>query len=220
MLISGPYSLLVCASYFISRSLHAGFSSVLCIWKWCWGCRHFWISCISMFYRSYHVNNKVIDALYILMYYYTGILFVVTRRVGFVHKFICRKPAATCMNENCLNPFSQLLYSSFYTKMIISKSTIIIKYWRNISIYKIYSHFYLLKLPACGFKGPKNNTNQYWTWNTTLPYKFVSPWSFVHVTAGFLQINLCTKPTLPVTLQTKFQYSSTLKCIVHRLSYY
>ena len=30
------------------------------------------------------------------------------------------------------------------------------------------------------------------------------------VTAGFLQIHLLTKPTLHVTLQTKFQYSSTL----------
>ena len=30
-------------------------------------------------YRSYRVNNKVIDVLYILMYYYTGILFVVLR---------------------------------------------------------------------------------------------------------------------------------------------
>ena len=29
------------------------------------------------FYRGYRVNNKVIDVLYILMYYYTGILFVV-----------------------------------------------------------------------------------------------------------------------------------------------
>ena len=28
-------------------------------------------------YRSYRVNNKVIDVLYNLMYYYTGILFVV-----------------------------------------------------------------------------------------------------------------------------------------------
>ena len=27
-------------------------------------------------YRSYRVNNKVIDVLYILMYYYIGILFV------------------------------------------------------------------------------------------------------------------------------------------------
>ena len=30
-------------------------------------------------YRSYRVNNTVIDVLYILMYYYTGILFVVLR---------------------------------------------------------------------------------------------------------------------------------------------
>ena len=30
----------------------------------------------------------------------------------------------------------------------------------------------------------------------------------MRTTAGFLQINLCTKPTLRVTLQTKFQYFS------------
>ena len=114
------------------------------------------------------------------------------------------------LNTNCLNPFSQLLYSSFYTKMIISKSRIIIKYWRNTTNYKIYIHFYLLKLSACGFLGPKNNTNWCCIWNTTLLYKFFNPWSFTLVTAGFLQISLCVKPTLHVTLQTKFQYSSTL----------
>ena len=124
------------------------------------------------------------------------------------------------LNTNCLNPFSQLLYSSFYMKMIISKLTIIIKYWRNTTNYEIYTRFYLLKLPTCGFEGLKDSTNQCWIWNTTLPHKFISPWSFVHVTAGFLQINLCTKPTLRVTLQIEFQYSSTLKCIVHRLPYY
>ena len=117
-------------------------------------------------------------------------------------------------------PFSQLLYLSFYMKMIISKSTIIIKSWRNIANYETYIRFYLLKLPACGFEGPKNNTNQCWIWNTTLTYKFVSLWSFMRVTTGFLQINLYTKPTLRITLQIKFQDSSTLKCIVHRLSYY
>ena len=122
--------------------------------------------------------------------------------------------------SNCCIPRNQLLYSSFYTKMIISKSTIIMKYWRNIANYEISIRFYLLELPTCGFKGPENNTNRCWIWNTTLPYKFVSPWSFVCVTAGFLQINLCTKPTLRVALQTKFQYSSTLKCIVNRLPYY
>ena len=124
------------------------------------------------------------------------------------------------LNTNCCIPFSQLLYSSFYMKMIISKSTIIMKYWRNIANYKIYIHFYLLELPTCGYKESENSTNRCWIWNTTLPYKFVSRWSFVHVKAGFLQINLRTKPTLRVTLQTKFQYSSTLKCIVHRLPYY
>ena len=115
------------------------------------------------------------------------------------------------LNTNCCIPFSQLLYSSFYTKMIISKSTIIIKYWRNNGNYEIYIRFYLLKLPACSFKGPENNINRCWIWNTTLPYKFVSCWSFVHVTAGFLQINLWTKPTLRITLQTKLQYTSALK---------
>ena len=78
---------------------------------------------------------------------------------------------------------------------------------------KIYIRLYLLKVPTCGFVGPKNNTNRCWIWNTALPYKFFNPWSFVHVTAGFLQIKLHTKPTFHVTLQTKFQYSNTLKCI-------
>ena len=50
--------------------------------------------------------------------------------------------------SNCCIPLNQLLYLSFYTKMIISKSTIIIKYWRNIANYEIYIHFYLLKLPC------------------------------------------------------------------------
>ena len=150
--------------------------------------------------------------------------------MGFVHKFICRKISMTCTKLlhssvvfcciNCCIPLSQLLYLSFYMKMIISKSTIISKYWRNIDNYEIYICLYLLKVPTCGFNGPENNTNQFWIWNTTLPYKFVSPWSFVRITADFLQINLCTKPTLCVTLQTKFQYSSTLKCIVNQLPYY
>ena len=124
------------------------------------------------------------------------------------------------LNTNCLNPFSQLLYLPFYTKMVISKSPIIITYWRNTVNYEIYIRFYLLKLPACGFERPKNNTNRCWIWNRTPPYKFFNLWSFALIMAGFLQINLCMKPTLRVTLQTKFQYSSTLKCIVHRLPYY
>ena len=118
-------------------------------------------------------------------------------------------------------PFSQLLYLSFHAKMTISKSTIIIiKYWINIVNYKIYILSYLLKLPACGSQGPKNNTNRCWIWNTTLPYKFGSPLSFVRITAGFPQINLFMKPTLCIILQAKFQYSNTLKCIAHRLPYY
>ena len=123
-------------------------------------------------------------------------------------------------NINCLNPFNQLLYLSFYTKMIISKSPVIIKYWRNIANYEIYVRFYLWKLPACGIEGPKNNTIRCWIWNTTLPYKFFNSWTFALVAAGFLKIKLHTKPTLRVTLQRKLQYSSTLKCIVHRLPWY
>ena len=111
--------------------------------------------------------------------------------------------------SNCCIPFSQLLYSSFYMKMIISKSSIIIKYWRNSANYEIYIRFYLLKPPACRFEGPQNN-NRCWIWNTTLPF---TPWSFMCVTVGFLQINLCMKPTLHTALQTKFQYSNTLKYI-------
>ena len=45
-------------------------------------------------------------------------------------------------------------------------------------------------------------------------YKFVNPSSFMHVTAGSLPIYTCTKLTLYTILHTKFQYISTLKCIV------
>ena len=46
----GPYSLFICASYFISCSVHARFASVTFIdCKWRWGCRHFSPSRISMF---------------------------------------------------------------------------------------------------------------------------------------------------------------------------
>ena len=116
------------------------------------------------------------------------------------------------MYSNCCILFGQLLYSSFYTKMIISKSPIIIKYWRNAANYEIFICFYLLKLPVCGFEGPKNNTIdvEYEIQHSHIA-KFVSPWSFMRVNAGFLQINLYTKPTLRIKLQTKFQYSSTLK---------
>ena len=45
VLINGPYSLLVRASYLISCSIQARFASVLSIdCKWHWGCRHFWTS--------------------------------------------------------------------------------------------------------------------------------------------------------------------------------
>ena len=42
----------------------------------------------------------------------------------------------------------------------------------------------------------------------------------MRVTAGFLQINRCTKPTLRVTLQANFKHISTLNYMVCRLPYY
>ena len=105
--------------------------------------------------------------------------------------------------SNCWIPFSQLLYLSFYTKMRISKLTIIIKYWRNTANYEIYIHFYLLKLPACGFKVPKTISIDV---EYEMQHSHISLLVPDHLcaSAGFLQINLCTKPILRVTLQIKF----------------
>ena len=49
---------------------------------------------LLVLYRSYRVNNKVIDLLYILMYYYTGILFVVLREgwVSYISLFAGNLP--------------------------------------------------------------------------------------------------------------------------------
>ena len=40
------------------------------------------------------------------------------------------------------------------------------------------------------------------------------------VAAGSLQINVCMEFTLCAILQTKFQYTSTVKCMVYQLPYY
>ena len=80
-------------------------------------------------------------------------------------------------------------------------------------------HFYLLKQIACALEGHKHNANQRWIWNITLLCKFVSPQSFMRITAGSLQINAWTKPTLRIRLQTK-NSTSTFKYMVHLLSYY
>ena len=54
-------------------------------------------SYFNVLYRSYRVNNKVIDVLCILMYCYTGILFVV---LGvFYTQVFCRKHAVTRAND-------------------------------------------------------------------------------------------------------------------------
>ena len=49
---------------------------------------------LLVLYRSYRVNNKVIDVLYILMHYYTGILFVVLREgwVSYTSLFVGNLP--------------------------------------------------------------------------------------------------------------------------------
>ena len=59
---------------------------------------------VLVFHRSYRVNNKVIDVLYILMYYYIGILFVVLREgcVSYTSLLICRKPAVARTNDQRL----------------------------------------------------------------------------------------------------------------------
>ena len=50
LVCNGPYSLLFHVSYFILCSIYGQFASLLSIdCKWCWGCRHFWTSDISMF---------------------------------------------------------------------------------------------------------------------------------------------------------------------------
>ena len=86
---------------------------------------------------------------------------------------------------------------------------------------KYVQKHYLLKPPACALdlEGATNNANQCWIQNIALPYKFVSPWSFMCVKAGSLQINMCTKPTLHAILQTKFQYIRALKYFINCIDY-
>ena len=72
-------------------------------------------------------GNQVIDILYILKYYHTGILFVVLR-TGWIMSSDYSIMELLLLITNCLNPFNQLLYSSFYTKTIITKLSIIIQY--------------------------------------------------------------------------------------------
>ena len=74
----------------------------------------------------------------------------------------------------------------------------------NITKYEICIHFYSLKQTTSALEGAKNIANRCGIWNITLPRKFISPWSFMHVMAGSLQINTCMKPTLYIALQTKF----------------
>ena len=84
---NGPYLLLVPASYFILYSIHARFSSTLSIdCKWCWGVNIFELVFQCLF-RSYRVNNKVINVSYILKYYDIGILFVILHEgcVSYTH---------------------------------------------------------------------------------------------------------------------------------------
>ena len=46
-----------------------------------------------------------------------------------------------------------------------------------------------LKLLTCTLEGAISNANQCWIQNTTLPHKFVSPWSFSHVRNGRFPVN-------------------------------
>ena len=72
---------------------------------------------------------------------------------------------------------------------------------------------YSSKLPDCAIEGPENNATQLWIQNILLLYKFVSAWLIILLTSHFLQINACTKSSLPTKLQTKFQYISSLNAL-------
>ena len=66
---------------------------------------------------------------------------------------------SSIFNDNCW--FTNYYFCiEWRIQQLTERNTIISKYWRNIANYKIYIRFYLLKLPACGFKGPKNNINK------------------------------------------------------------
>ena len=121
-------------------------------------------------------------------------------------------------NTNCLNPFSELLHSSLYTKMIISKSIVIIKYWRNTANYKIYIHFYLFKLPTCGYEGQKATPINV---ECEIQHSHISFLVLVfRAHHGRFPPNKGVYETHPSrNITTKFQYSSILKCMVHQLSY-
>ena len=47
-------------------------------------------------------NNKIIDVLYIIKYYYTGIVCSIALRMGFMHMFTCRKLAVMHTNNQRL----------------------------------------------------------------------------------------------------------------------
>ena len=57
---------------------------------------------LNIMYRSYQVNNKIIDVLYIIKYYYTGIVCSIALRMGFIHMFTCRKLAVMQTNNQGL----------------------------------------------------------------------------------------------------------------------
>ena len=84
--------------------------------------------------------------------------------------------------------------------------------------------YYLLKLPTCTLEGATNNANQCWIQNITLPYKFVSPWLFICVTAVSLQITQ-NLPSRNTTNKIPVCWSFKMCCILitwllARLLYY
>ena len=102
---NGSYSLLVPSSCFISSCVHTHLTSAtFIICKWHWRYSHFFnLSYFStFFYRSYQVNNKIIDVLYIIKYYYTVIVCNIALRMGFLHMFTCRKLAVMHTNNQRL----------------------------------------------------------------------------------------------------------------------
>ena len=59
-------------------------------------------SYFNVLYKSYQVNNKVINVLHYNVLLHWNFVCGITQRVAFVHKFICKKPAVMITNDQRL----------------------------------------------------------------------------------------------------------------------
>ena len=66
------------------------------------GCKHSWTSHILMSYTDIEAIELIIGnwcTIHFNVLLYWNFVWSVTRRVGFIHKVICRKPPITCTND-------------------------------------------------------------------------------------------------------------------------